>query len=150
MSSRQAHKKTATKELADRLHSTAIHLLRRLRRQDQAMGIGSAQASALSVLVFGGPMNLGQLAAAEQVRPPTMSRVIDGLEQAGLVERVRSSTDRRQVQLRATARGTRLMHEGRQRRVDALAAPLRQLPAGDVQRLAEAVAVLEKLLREPG
>ena len=62
------------------LHSAAIHLLRRVRKQDAATGEGPARLSALSVLVFGGPMTLGQLAAAEQVKPPTMSRIVTGLE----------------------------------------------------------------------
>jgi DNA-binding MarR family transcriptional regulator len=61
---------------ADRLHSAAIHLLRRVRQQDTASGVGPAQLSALSVLVFAGPKTLGDLAAAEQVKPPTMSRVV--------------------------------------------------------------------------
>ena len=66
--------------IADRLHSAAIHLLRRVRKQDAATGEGPARLSALSVLVFGGgPMTLGQLAQAEQVRPPTMSRIVSGL-----------------------------------------------------------------------
>src|SRR3954463_14052103 len=66
-------------ELADRLHSTAIHLLRRVRKQDVAIGQGPARLSALSVLVFGGPKTLGELAAAEQVKPPTMSRIVAGV-----------------------------------------------------------------------
>ena len=62
--------------VADRLHSAAIHLLRRVRKQDVATGEGPARLSALSVLVFGGPKTLGELAAAEQVKPPTMSRIV--------------------------------------------------------------------------
>src|SRR5258707_12671198 len=65
-------------ETADRLHSAAIHLLRRLRVRDRESGVGPAQLSALSVLVFGGPRSLGELANAEQVRPPTMSRIVAG------------------------------------------------------------------------
>src|SRR5262252_4263793 len=74
-------------QIADRLHSAAIHLLRRLRIRDSAIGIGPAQLSALSVLVFGGPRSLGELADAEQVRPPTMSRIVGGLVRSGLVKR---------------------------------------------------------------
>jgi len=74
-------------ETADKLHSAAIHLLRRLRVRDRESGIGPAQLSALSVLVFGGPRSLGELADAEQVRPPTMSRIVSGLERARLVKR---------------------------------------------------------------
>src|SRR5256885_16104382 len=71
-------------ETADRLHSAAIHLLRRLRVRDRESGVGPAQLSALSVLVFGGPRSLGELADAEQVRPPTMSRIVAGRERGGL------------------------------------------------------------------
>ena len=102
-------------ETADRLHSAAIHLLRRLRVRDRESGIGPAQLSALSVLVFGGPRSLGELADAEQVRPPTMSRIVSGLERAGLVKR-ESTEDGRRVRLLATPKGTKILREGRQRR----------------------------------
>src|SRR5436305_15150059 len=85
-------------DTADRLHSAAIHLLRRLRVRDLASGIGPAQLSALSVLVFGGPRSLGELAEAEQVRPPTMSRIVEGLERAGLACR-QATADGRRVRL---------------------------------------------------
>src|SRR6202521_1536653 len=75
---------------SDRLHSAAIHLLRRVRKEDAIMAEAPARLSALSVLVFGGPMSLGELAAAEQVKPPTMSRVVAGLERNGLVARLAS------------------------------------------------------------
>src|SRR5919202_2354129 len=87
---------------ADRLHSAAIHLLRRLRKQDDASGLTAPRLSALSVVVFGGPLSLGALAAAEQVRPPTMTRIVSALERAGLVERSPHPTDGRQVLLTAT------------------------------------------------
>ena len=99
-------------ELADRLHSAAIHLLRRLRREDDASGLPAPQLSALSVIVFGGPITLGALAAAEQVRPPTISKLVATLEEAGLVEREIDEADRRVMRVRATSRGTRLLQEG--------------------------------------
>src|SRR5436190_21631381 len=105
-----------TLELADRLHSAAIHLLRRLRRQDDASGIPAPQLSALSVIVFGGPITLGGLAQAEQVRPPTITKLVATLEEAGLVEREVDTADRRVVRVKATGRGTRLLQEGRMRR----------------------------------
>src|SRR5215467_12897969 len=107
-------------EVADRLHSAAIHLLRRLRVRDLASGVGPAQLSALSVLVFGGPRSLGELAEAEQVRPPTMSRIVAGLEREGLVRR-HETADKRRVRLEATAKGTKMLWEGRKRRVESLA-----------------------------
>src|SRR5437667_3390038 len=89
--------------LADRLHSAAIHLLRRLRREDDASGLSAPRLSALSVVVFGGPLPIGALAAAEQVRVPTMSRVVASLESDGLVRRVLDDADRRVVRVEATA-----------------------------------------------
>src|SRR5207248_940098 len=80
---------------ADRLHSAAIHLLRHVRKQDAASGLTAPRLSALSVVVFAGPLTLTALAAAEQVRPPTMSRIVAALESAGLVAREPSSRDQR-------------------------------------------------------
>jgi len=131
--------------LADRLHSAALHLLRRLRREDDASGLPAPQLSALSVIVFGGPITLGDLARAEQVRPPTISKLIVILEAKGLVDRVVDATDRRIVRVKATARGTKLLHDGRQRRVAALVASLSALPASDRALLARALPVLEKI-----
>src|ERR1700680_80946 len=88
-------------EAADRLHSAAIHLLRRLRIRDRELGIGPAQLSALSVLVFGGPKPLASLAEAEQVRPPTMSRIVAGLRRAKLVQIGTDQQDRRAVTIEA-------------------------------------------------
>ena len=133
--------------VADRLHSVAIHLLRRVRKKDAAMGEGPARISALSVLVFGGPMTLGQLAAAEQVRPPTMSRVVGGLRRSGLIQTVTDPKDARRKQIRASAKGTRLMQLGRKRRVGYLAAQLKELDGNEVQRLAEAIESLERILQ---
>src|SRR6266702_295529 len=110
-------------ETADQLHSAAIHLLRRLRVRDRESGIGPAQLSALSVLVFGGPRSLGELADAEQVRPPTMSRIITGLTAAGLVRR-HATEDGRRVRLEASAKGTKILQAGRKRRVESLAKAL--------------------------
>jgi DNA-binding MarR family transcriptional regulator len=136
-----------TPELADRLHSAAIHLLRRLRREDDASGVPAPQLSALSVVVFGGPITLGALAVAEQVRPPTITKVVASLERDGLVEREVDVADRRVVRVRATARGTRLLHEGRKRRVASLAAALAELPEKERATLARAMPILEKCVR---
>lgn len=134
--------------MADRLHSAAIHLLRRLRREDDAAGLPAPQLSALSVIVFGGgPITLGQLAAAEQVRPPTITKLVVALEEAGLVERETDPDDRRVVRVKATARGTRLLNDGRQRRVASLAASLAALTAADRATLARALSVLETVAR---
>lgn len=136
-------------EAADRLHSAAIHLLRRLRIRDLETGIGPAQLSALSVLVFGGgPRSLGELAEAEQVKPPTMSRIVDGLLQAKLVRRTTDKQDRRAVVIQATEKGIRIMQEGRQRRVDTLADAVRHLAEKDIAKLLEVAEVMEQLSRQ--
>jgi DNA-binding MarR family transcriptional regulator len=137
---------------ADRLHSAAIHLLRRVRQQDVASGVGPAQLSALSVLVFAGPKTgspktLGELAAAEQVKPPTMSRVVAGLKRTHLVAITRDPHDARRLHIRATAKGTRLLQQGRSRRIDYLAAHLDSLTTTELAQLGTAAGILEKLLR---
>ena len=131
-------------ETADKLHSAAIHLLRRLRVRDRESGIGPAQLSALSVLVFGGPRSLGELADVEQVRPPTMSRIVSGLERSGLVKR-HATEDARRMRLEATAKGTRILWQGRQRRVESLAAALASLDQADAARLRELVELLPEI-----
>ena len=136
-----------TTALADRLHSAAIHLLRRLRREDDASALAAPQLSALSVIVFGGPLTLGQLAAAEQVRPPTITKLVAALEADGLVTRETDAADRRVVRVTATARGTRLLREGRARRVASLADALRRLSAGERTALQRAVPILEQVVR---
>ena len=131
--------------LADQLHSAAIGLLRRLRREDDAIGITSPRLSALSVVVFGGPLTLGQLAAAEQVKPPTMTRIVTGLEQDGLVQRRPDASDGRLTQIHATAKGRRILTAGRARRVEALAAAVRSLDGRSRSELESGVRVLECL-----
>lgn len=134
--------------LADRLHSASIHLLRRLRRQDDASGVTAPHLSALSVLVFGGARTLGELAAAEQVRPPSMTRIVRNLEREGLVARETDPGDRRAVRLRATDEGRRVLEEGRARRVHSLAERLRALGADDLACLERAAGLIEGIVRE--
>ena len=133
--------------VADRLHSAAIHLLRAVRRRDPAMGIGPAQASALSVLVFAGPRSLGELADAEQVKPPTMSRIVAGLERGGLVRR-RPTEDGRRIRLEATAKGMKVMQEGRRRRVETLARAVAALSKEEMQQLRDLSELLQDLVRK--
>lgn len=130
---------------ADRLHSAAIHLLRRLRIEDKAMGLTAPRASVLSVLVFRGPVTMSALAEAEQVRRPTITRLIDGLERRGLVRRVRQAEDGRVQLVEATAAGKRLLHRGRARRVARLASGIAQLPGDDQKVLARAAELMDAL-----
>jgi len=133
-------------DVADRLHSAAIHLLRSLRRQDAATGLTGARLSALSVIVFAGPVTVTQLAAAEQVSLPTVTRMLAGMERDRLVKRERDAADRRVVWVRPTPRGTRLLVEGRRRRVAALAADLARADAADLDALDRALAIIERII----
>lgn len=133
--------------VADRVHSAAIHLLRRLRKQDEAIGLTAARMSALSVVVFGGPVTIGRLAEAEQVSGPTVTRLLAGMERDGLLKRTRDSDDRRVIWIRATPRGTRLLQEGRRRRIAALAAELAALDPVDLALLARAAELIERIAR---
>ena len=135
----------ALEHLAAELNSVAIHLVRRLRRSDESLGVTPSRLSALSVLVFGGPCSLNELAAAEQVSGPTMSRLVAALESAGLVRRERHATDARAVRLSPTATGRRVMERGRQASVERLATELRRLPPADQRTLAEAARILRRL-----
>src|SRR5918911_2432551 len=114
-------------EAADRFHSAAVHALRHVRREDPATGLSAARLSALSVLVYGGARTLGELAAAEQVRPATMTRIVQSLVRDGYVRRASDPADGRVVRLRATAKGKRVMRQGRERRVQNLAVLLGRL-----------------------
>lgn len=127
------------------LHAGMIHLLRRLRRSDETSGVGPAQLSALSVLVFGGPQTLGTLARIEQVRPPTMTRIVAALERDGFVTRAPHPSDRRASVVRATTSGRRLMVIGRDRRLRQLAAALGALSVADRDLLHRAAPLLERL-----
>jgi len=133
--------------VAHALHAAAIHLLRRVRQEDERSGVPPGQASALSVLVFGGPMRLTDLARIEQVKPPTMTRIVAGLEAQALVRRRAVAEDARAVRLEATPRGTRVMHEGRRRRVERLTRSLQTLSARDLQILARASKLMEGLAK---
>ncbi|HUG56156.1 MAG TPA: MarR family transcriptional regulator [Candidatus Limnocylindrales bacterium] len=137
------------RELADRLHSAAIHLLRRLRRTDPLTGVSASQLSALSVLM-GGPRTLGELASAEQVRPPTMTRVVQDLEAAGLVRRGADARDARLVRVSPTAKGQRVLARGRELRIRSLESRVRGLGQADRVALARALPIIERLTRSEG
>lgn len=137
-------------ELATRLHAVAIHLLRRLRREDEALGLSAARLSALSVVGFGGPHTLGELAAAEGVTPPTMTRIVAALEREGLVTRAADPQDRRVNRVQITDKGWQTLERGRSRRTTRLAEQLRTLDPDDLDVLDRATAILERLLSQGG
>lgn len=132
-------------EAAEAMHSAAIRVLRMVRAEDSKSGIGPAQLSALSVLVFGGEKTLGELAAAEQVKAPTMSRIVQGLVDQGLAERTTHADDRRAVRIAATAKGRRILIAGRNRRVAVLAKRFERLTEAEVNAIAKAAQLLSRL-----
>lgn len=132
--------------IADRLHSVAIHLLRQLRKEDDASGLSAPRLSALSVVVFGGPLSLGNLARAEQVKPPTMTRIVTGLERDGLVTRQGALSDRRLTLIGATPRGKKVLVEGRARRVEKLSAALDSLGNEERVQLERGVQIVENIV----
>ena len=133
--------------LADRLHSLAIHLLRRIRRGDDESGLSAPRLSALSVIIYRGPISLTELAKAEGVTAPTMTRLVQALVRAGLVEKSVLQTDNRVVLLRATTAGRRTLDVARANRLAALEALLERLDANDAAVVARAVEALEPLFR---
>jgi DNA-binding MarR family transcriptional regulator len=128
--------------LADQLHSAAIHLLRQLRKEDDASGLSAPRLSALSVVVFGGPLTLGALARAEQVKPPTMTRIVTGLEKGDLVRRKDDSRDARLTHIEATAKGNKVLAAGRARRVARLAGAIAKLKPTELAELRRGVQLV--------
>jgi|SRR5579862_2684437 len=147
-SKRKSAQHRSAAEIADRVHSAAIHLLRRVRREDSVSGEAPARLSALSVLVFGGPKTLGDLAAAEQVKPPTMTRIVAGLQRTGLARRVVDDSDSRRICVHATAKGVRVLQNARKRRIDALARGFSRLSQADLSAIDRAAEILKDLLRD--
>lgn len=146
---------TSLAAVASRLHAAAIHLLRRLRAEDAGAsdagaGITPARLSALSVLVFRGPCSISELAAAEQVAVPTMSRLVAALEKRGLVTRRPDPSDGRAVRLEPSREGRRMLEEGRDRRLERLAALLSRLEREEVETVARSARLLETLLAGEG
>ena len=134
-------------ELADKIHSAAIHILRRVRAEDRASGLSPPRLSALSVLVFAGPQTISALAQIEQVKAPTMSRLLKDMEYAGLISRRQDTKDERKVWIKATKKGERLMWRGRERRVRALATALMGMSKEDRKILRQAAGLIETIAR---
>jgi DNA-binding MarR family transcriptional regulator len=140
-------KNASPREVADKLHSAAIHLLRRVRSTDIQTGVTPAQLSALSVLMSG-PKTLGQLAAAEQVRPPTVTRLARELERLGLVRRESDKGDARVARLRSSAKGSAVLQRGRELRIGELERRLKKLSATELRTLDDAAVIIERVVRE--
>ena len=133
-------------DMASGLHKAAIRLLRMVRREDRLTGISPPRLSALSVLVFGGPKSLAELAAVEEVKAPTMSRIVEGLVKDGLATREADPANRRKVRIAATEEGRRRLEAGRERRVRVLRERLSKLAESEQRALARGVEILERAL----
>lgn len=131
--------------MADRLHSAALHLLRRLRTPDDWSGISPPRLSALSVVALAGPIGVGALASAEGVSPPTMSRLLDALERDGLVRRGPHAEDARGVLVTATSKGRRTLQRGRAARLRGLTERLQALSADELAAVSGAAELIERL-----
>jgi DNA-binding MarR family transcriptional regulator len=136
----------AQHETANALHSAALRLLRRARAADVSMDLDGPRASALSVLVFGGPMPIGQLASVEQISAPAITKTVTALEGAGLVRRSRSAEDRRVVLVAATTKGRALLERGRSARVRAVADLLTDLTDTELRTLRRATTLIARVL----
>ena len=137
--------KDSLDETARHLNSAAIHLLRGMRAADRVAGLTPARLSALSVLVFGGPSTLGQLARTEDVSGPTMTRIVDGLVGLSLATREEHPESARQVLISATAAGGELMQVAAQRRVDVIVRALSSLRAAERRAIVAAAPSLREL-----
>ena len=136
--------------LAELLHATAIRLLRTLRREDHLSGLTAPRLSALSVVVFHGAISLGKLAEAEQVRPPTMTRIVNALEEQELVVKAQDPGDARAIRIAATLKGKRALLRGRARRVQVLAEQIKQLEPGEQAKLSASLATIRGLIDQIG
>ena len=135
------------RDISARLHASAIRLLRSLRRDDDGSGLSAPRLSALSSVVQSGPMSLAELAAAEQVKPPTMSRIVDALVERGLISREPRPGDRRSVRINATREGVQLLNAGREQGVGALVTRLATLADSERRALARGIEILERIAR---
>ena len=135
-------------ELAARLASISTVLQRHLSRADTGEGLTRARLSALALLVLGGPRTLGDLAAAEHVRPPTMTRLIHAMEADGLVTRRPNPDDARSVVIEATPKGVTQLESGRARQIAPLAETIADLDRAERLQLEEAADLLGRVLRD--
>jgi DNA-binding MarR family transcriptional regulator len=135
-------------EVAGRLR-IAINRLQRRLRQESLGGLSPAQASALGSVSRHGSPTLGELAATEQVQPPTMTKIVAGLAEAGMVTREADANDRRSARVRITPSGLRALERMRTRKNAFLLRRLGELGPDEQRHATELVALLEHLLEEP-
>jgi DNA-binding MarR family transcriptional regulator len=143
-----AHTAGASTELAASLVSIGAQIGRQLGHAADGDGLTRARLSALGRLVFGGPSTLGQLAAHEGVRPPTMTRLVQSMEAAGLVGRTRHPSDGRSILLSATPAGEALLASGQASRLAPLALAIDGLGREERTELGSASEVIDRFLRD--
>lgn len=136
-------------DLAERLHSAAIHLLRRVATVDARAGLSPARHSALAVIVDRGPLTMTDLARIEQVSPATASSTVGGLEAADLVARRKRGGDARSVVVQATEAGRRVLAEGRVARLVLMQDGLAALSTQEREALVRGIGILERVLSTP-
>jgi DNA-binding MarR family transcriptional regulator len=134
-------------ELAAALRLVVMRLSRRLRQRADD-GITPTLLSALATVDRGGPVTLGELAAAERVAPPSVTEIVSRLEEAGWVSRLVDPDDRRVTRVSVTPRGRRLLERSRARKAAYLARRLRTLGPADRATLGRAADLLQRLLEE--
>jgi DNA-binding MarR family transcriptional regulator len=132
--------------VAAELRPVLLRLARELRKETEQLGITARQATLLWLVKRNPGLSLAELAAEEGISPPAMSGHVDRLERIGLIERVRSTEDRRRVGLRLTDEGLRLMRRIRARRTTWLADRLGALDDSELDAVATAVPALSRLL----
>ncbi len=132
--------------IADELRPVLLRLTRELRKESEQLGVTTRQATLLWLVKRSPGLSLAELAAEEGISPPALSGHVDRLERAGLIERVRSSQDRRRVGLALTDEGVKLLRRIRARRTTWLATRLTELDQAELDALATAMPSLRRLL----
>lgn len=136
----------ATADLAAELRPVILRLGRRLRQmQDESVELTASQSSVMGVLLRRGDLTMGELALEEQVRPPTITRVVKGLEERGLLLRTPAPQDGRQSLVGLTAAGRDVLETNRRRRNEWLTERLAELDADERELLRRVLGVLEKM-----
>lgn len=133
-------------QIAAELRPVLLRLARELRKETEQLGVTARQATLLWLVKRSPGLSLAELAAEEGISPPALSGHVDRLERLGLLERVRSSEDRRRVGLRLTEEGERLMRSVRARRTTWLAGRLRNLDEADLETISAALPALLRLV----
>ena len=144
MASKMPDSRSNYAEVAEKLHSVAIHLLRNAKKHDQESGLTPERLSLLSILVYIGPQTINSLAEMEQVSAPAITRTVKSLEKLGYVIKSRSKTDQRVVYVAPTRKSQQLLEETRRKRLQRIEHLLEGAAEEDLKQLKAAMTILEK------